>query len=239
MKRSILFIVLATTLTAVGSISSYAFDPPKESGSKKESPKPKESDDQDSAKSSKSAKATALSNSKKMKSEPIFNRLSSDEKRVILFKGTEPAWVGKYTNNKAEGTYICRHCNAPLYNSKDKFESHCGWPSFDDEIKGAVRRQLDADGSGRIEITCKNCDGHLGHVFQNEGFTQKNIRHCVNSISMTFIAKGKELPAVIKAQPPEGAARSELKPVGEKDKGADKERGKETAKPKGKDLEGE
>jgi peptide-methionine (R)-S-oxide reductase len=131
--------------------------------------------------------------------EPIFNPLSIEEKRVILGKGTERAGIGKYTDFKGEGTYICKQCNAPLYKSTSKFESHCGWPSFDDEIKGSVKREIDADGI-RVEIMCSNCDGHLGHVFQGEGYTAKNTRHCVNSISMKFIAKGKDLPKVIKRE---------------------------------------
>ncbi|MGD1832686.1 MAG: bifunctional methionine sulfoxide reductase B/A protein [Sphaerochaetaceae bacterium] len=117
--------------------------------------------------------------------DSLKNSLEASEAYVILQKGTERPFTGEYTDNEEEGTYYCRQCGSPLYVSEDKFHSGCGWPSFDDEIPGAVIRHPDADGM-RTEIVCATCDAHLGHVFLNEGFTDKNTRHCVNSVSMTF-----------------------------------------------------
>lgn len=141
-------------------------------------------------------KENKMDEGKKDKKEVVqekikLNKLTVEEERVIKYKGTEAPFSGEYEHNTNDGTYICRQCNAPLYKSDDKFDAHCGWPSFDQEIKGAVKRVPDKDGM-RVEIVCAKCGAHLGHVFEGERFTQKNVRHCVNSISMKFIPKDKK-----------------------------------------------
>ncbi len=117
-----------------------------------------------------------------------LNKLTPEEERVIVHRGTEMPFTGEYESNIKPGTYICKRCGTPLYRSDDKFDARCGWPSFDDEIKGAVKRVPDTDGE-RTEIECTKCGAHLGHVFLGEGFTPKNARHCVNSISLKFVPR--------------------------------------------------
>ena len=122
------------------------------------------------------------------KNEIAIKKLTSEEERVIINKSTEPPFSGKYENFFEDGIYICKRCGTPLYLSESKFHSGCGWPSFDDDIEGAVKRQTDSVGR-RKEIVCSKCGGHLGHVFEGESFTSKNTRHCVNSLSIDFEPK--------------------------------------------------
>ncbi len=122
-----------------------------------------------------------------------FKKLTPKEEEVIVYKGTEPPFSGKYYNFYEDGIYVCKRCQTPLFKSKDKFNSNTGWPSFDDQIDNNVKEVLDRDGV-RVEIVCKNCNAHLGHVFKGEGFTPKNVRYCVNSISLDFLS-AKDLNA--------------------------------------------
>lgn len=133
-----------------------------------------------------------------------YNKLTSEEKRVIEDKGTERPFSGEYDNFYEPGTFICRKCNSPLFSSKAKFDAGCGWPSFDENLPAgkagflnAVERKTDADGI-RTEIMCANCKAHLGHVFEGEKMTEKDTRHCVNSLSIRFVPKGEKLPKVIR-----------------------------------------
>jgi peptide-methionine (R)-S-oxide reductase len=125
-----------------------------------------------------------------------YNKLTPEEERVIVNKATEVPFTGKYDNFYEEGTFICRRCHAPLFSSKNKFDAGCGWPSFDENFPNAVERVPDPDGI-RTEIQCANCGGHLGHEFLGERMTDKNVRECVNSLSLRFIPKGEELPKTI------------------------------------------
>lgn len=127
-----------------------------------------------------------------------YNPLTPQEKQIIEEKGTEAPFTGEYDNFFVDGTFICRRCNAPLFSSKSKFDAGCGWPAFDENYPNAVKRITDADGR-RTEIQCANCGAHLGHVFEGEQLTEKNTRHCVNSLSIRFIGKEKALPPVISA----------------------------------------
>jgi len=125
-----------------------------------------------------------------------YNRLTPQEEKVIINKATEAPFTGEYDNFYQGGTFVCRRCNAPLFSSKSKFDAGCGWPSFDESYPNAIKRVPDPDGV-RTEIECANCGGHLGHEFVGEGFTEKDTRDCVNSLSIRFIPNTKELPKTI------------------------------------------
>ena len=131
-----------------------------------------------------------MAQEKEIKSSNYFGDLTLEERAIIVQKGTERPWSGIYLANTDKGVYVCKACNNPLFNSDSKFDSNCGWPSFDDEIDKAIIRKKDYSlGMKRVEICCSNCNGHLGHIFEGEGLTDKNIRHCVNSLSILFIPK--------------------------------------------------
>jgi methionine-R-sulfoxide reductase len=163
----------------------------------------------ESSRTSKSSSQQSNARESKVSAESHskYNKLTDFEKHVLLNKGTERPFVGKYTETEDAGTYICRRCNARLYRSDHKFHSNCGWPAFDDELPGAVTRLSDADGL-RTEIVCSNCGGHLGHVFLGERLTAKNTRHCVNSVSMVLIRKGDPISPTIKKKPKTGDDQS-------------------------------
>ena len=124
-----------------------------------------------------------------------MNRLTPQEKQIIEHKGTERPFSGEYNNFYLDGTFICRKCNNPLFSSKAKFDAHCGWPAFDENFPNALKHIPDPDGQ-RTEIQCANCHGHLGHVFEGEQLTEKNTRHCVNSLSIRFIPQDTTLPQI-------------------------------------------
>lgn len=126
-----------------------------------------------------------------------YNPLTTEEERVIVGKGTEMPFTGEYDNFYEDGTFICRRCNAPLFSAKAKFDAHCGWPAFDENFPNAVKRLPDPDGR-RTEIECANCGAHLGHVFEGEKLTDKDTRHCVNSVSIKFVPEGQKLPEVLR-----------------------------------------
>lgn len=123
-----------------------------------------------------------------------YNKLTEQEEYVIEHKGTEAPFSGEYDDFYEDGTFICRRCNAPLFSAKSKFDAGCGWPSFDENYPNAVRQTIDGE---QTEITCANCNAHLGHVFTNEYITEKNTRHCVNSLSIKFISKDKKSPKIL------------------------------------------
>lgn len=128
-----------------------------------------------------------------------YNKLTPQEEEIVVDKGTEAPFSGEYDNFYEEGVFICKRCNAPLFSSQAKFDASCGWPSFDEEYPSALKRVPDADGQ-RTEIQCANCRAHLGHEFVGEHLTEKNTRHCVNSLSIKFIPQGEKLPEVLQEQ---------------------------------------
>jgi peptide-methionine (R)-S-oxide reductase len=133
---------------------------------------------------------------KKVRDYMSYNKLTEEQEKVIMYKATEVPFTGEYDNFYEDGTFICRRCNNPLFSSKSKFDSGCGWPSFDESFPNAIKRIPDPDGI-RTEIECSNCTAHLGHEFLGEGLTNRNVRDCVNSLSIYFIPKEKELPRII------------------------------------------